>query len=196
MRRAHPPTRAVTDEQRSSRPISAQPPGRQFFFVRTSLLAPYRSTRDMLVARASSARKTPCRECVAISATLHLPWASSSACLGPGSSRLESRRYGRLENLRYGRSSPGFKARCKRDVPRATFGLRGGCSLFQRLQNSGSCPTERWGNSLKTEPWTKRLFLSWRRHFLHRGEEQADQDRVGTVSIDHFQTGRRGGVAV
>src|SRR6266705_5911251 len=35
---------AVTDEQRSDRPNSAQPGGRQVFFAQTSLLAPYRST--------------------------------------------------------------------------------------------------------------------------------------------------------
>src|SRR2546427_12927531 len=35
---------AVTDEQRSHRPNSAQPGGRQVFFAQTSLLAPYRST--------------------------------------------------------------------------------------------------------------------------------------------------------
>ena len=35
---------AVTDEQRSHRPNSAQPGGRQVFFAQTSLLAPHRST--------------------------------------------------------------------------------------------------------------------------------------------------------
>src|SRR5881396_3245992 len=35
---------AVTDEQRSHRPNSAQPGGRQVFFTQTSLLAPHRST--------------------------------------------------------------------------------------------------------------------------------------------------------
>src|SRR6266571_4274867 len=35
---------AVTDEQRSHRPNSAQPGGRQLFFAQTSLLAPHRST--------------------------------------------------------------------------------------------------------------------------------------------------------
>ena len=39
-------------EPRSPRPISAQPAGRQFFFAQTLLLAPYRPTRGMLVARA------------------------------------------------------------------------------------------------------------------------------------------------
>src|SRR2546427_10338557 len=34
----------VTDEQRSHRPNSAQPGGRQVFFAQTSLLAPHRST--------------------------------------------------------------------------------------------------------------------------------------------------------
>ncbi len=35
---------SVTDEQRSHRPNSAQPAGRQVFLGQTSLLAPYRST--------------------------------------------------------------------------------------------------------------------------------------------------------
>src|SRR6266849_7582656 len=53
---------SVTDEQRSHRPNSAQPFGRQFFFGQTSLLAPYRPLKGMLVARASSGRKIPRRE--------------------------------------------------------------------------------------------------------------------------------------
>src|SRR2546427_13060422 len=53
---------SVTDEQRSHRPNSAHPFGRQFFFGQTSLLAPYRPLKGMLVARASSGRKTPRRE--------------------------------------------------------------------------------------------------------------------------------------
>src|SRR5438094_7158229 len=36
---------SVTDEQRSHRPNSAQPFGRQFFFGQTSLLAPHRPRR-------------------------------------------------------------------------------------------------------------------------------------------------------
>ena len=43
-KRAHPRPGAVTDEQRSHRPNSAQPGGRQLFFAQTSLLAPHRST--------------------------------------------------------------------------------------------------------------------------------------------------------
>ena len=39
-----PHSGSVTDEQRSHRPNSAQPSGRQSFFGQTSLLAPYRST--------------------------------------------------------------------------------------------------------------------------------------------------------
>src|SRR6476620_6112768 len=39
-----PRSGSVTDEQRSHRPNSAQPGGRQFFFGQTSLLAPHRST--------------------------------------------------------------------------------------------------------------------------------------------------------
>ena len=38
-----PGQRAVTDEQRSHRPNSAQPGRRQVFFAQTSLLAPHRS---------------------------------------------------------------------------------------------------------------------------------------------------------
>src|SRR5437660_864673 len=53
---------SVTDEQRRHRPNSAQPFGRQFFFGQTSLLAPYRPLKGMLVARASSGRKIPRRE--------------------------------------------------------------------------------------------------------------------------------------
>src|SRR5438132_4306060 len=53
---------SVTDEQRSHRPNSAQPSGRQFFFDQTSLLAPHRPLKGMLVARASSGRKIPRRE--------------------------------------------------------------------------------------------------------------------------------------
>src|SRR5206468_4001685 len=53
---------SVTDEQRRQRPNSAQPFGRQFFFGQTSLLAPHRPLKGMLVARASSGRKIPRRE--------------------------------------------------------------------------------------------------------------------------------------
>src|SRR5437773_10155694 len=63
---------AVTDEQRSHRPNSAQPGGRQVFFAQTSLLAPHRSTADMLVAHASSGRRIPCRERHCIYASDHL----------------------------------------------------------------------------------------------------------------------------
>src|SRR5439155_21157840 len=57
-----PRSGAVTDEQRSHRPNWAQPFGRQVLFAQTSLLAPYRPTLGMLVARASSGQKIPCRE--------------------------------------------------------------------------------------------------------------------------------------
>src|SRR5437899_13035998 len=53
---------SVTDEQRSHRPNSAQPSGRQLFFDQTSLLAPHGPLKGMLVARASSGRKIPRRE--------------------------------------------------------------------------------------------------------------------------------------
>src|SRR2546428_11746362 len=41
---ASPASGAVTDEQRSPRPNSAQPFGRRFFSAQAALLAPYRST--------------------------------------------------------------------------------------------------------------------------------------------------------
>jgi hypothetical protein len=41
---ASPASGAVTDEQRSPRPNSAQPSGRRFFSAQAALLAPYRST--------------------------------------------------------------------------------------------------------------------------------------------------------
>src|SRR5439155_721789 len=53
---------SVTDEQRSHRPNSAQPSGRQFLFDQTSLLAPHIPLKGMLVAPASSGRKIPRRE--------------------------------------------------------------------------------------------------------------------------------------
>src|SRR6266571_8457348 len=53
---------SVTDEQRRHRPNSAQPFGRRFFLGQTSLLAPHRPLKGMLVARASSGRKIPRRE--------------------------------------------------------------------------------------------------------------------------------------
>src|SRR5436309_13402085 len=52
---------SVTDEQRSHRPNSAQPFGRQFFFGQTSWLVPHRPLKGMLVARASPDRKIPRR---------------------------------------------------------------------------------------------------------------------------------------
>src|SRR3989441_8939708 len=42
--RASPASGAVTDEQRSPRPNSAQPFGRRFFSAQAALLVPYRST--------------------------------------------------------------------------------------------------------------------------------------------------------
>src|SRR5438477_4345005 len=56
-------------EQRSPRPNSEQPSGRQSFFALTSLLAPHRPLTGMLGAsaeapRALSARKIPCRACI------------------------------------------------------------------------------------------------------------------------------------
>ena len=60
----HSRQRSVTEEQQRPRPKAAQPSWRQSFFVLTSLLAPHRPLTGMLVARALSARKIPCRACV------------------------------------------------------------------------------------------------------------------------------------
>src|SRR6266446_4752780 len=59
---------AVTDEQRSHDPNSAQPPGRQVFFAQTSLLAPYRSTvgyarRSRLGGAKNPLPRTPSNSC-------------------------------------------------------------------------------------------------------------------------------------
>src|SRR5437764_1866876 len=62
---------AVTDEQRSHRPNSAQPGGRQVFFAQTSLLAPHRST-------AGYARRSRL-----VWARNPLPRTSSYLCLRP-----------------------------------------------------------------------------------------------------------------
>src|SRR5437016_12301558 len=51
---ASPGSGAVTDEQRSPRPNSAQPSGRRFFSAPAALLAPYRSAWDMLVCPCGS----------------------------------------------------------------------------------------------------------------------------------------------
>src|SRR6266700_3471217 len=69
---ASPASGAVTDEQRSPRPNSAQPFGRRFFSAQAALLAPYRSTRDMRVARALPGPKTPRRKRHRIYALDHL----------------------------------------------------------------------------------------------------------------------------
>src|SRR5437773_10525134 len=60
---------AVTDEQRSHRPNSAQPGGRQVFFAQTSLLAPHRSTvgyarRSRLVWAKNPLPRTPSYLCL------------------------------------------------------------------------------------------------------------------------------------
>src|SRR5437867_2966980 len=70
-RRAHPRHGAVTDEQRSHRPNSAQPGGRQVFFAQTSLLAPYRSTAGYARRSRLVWAKNP------------LPRTSSYLCLTP-----------------------------------------------------------------------------------------------------------------
>src|SRR5213592_383746 len=65
---------AVTDEQRSHRPNSAQPGGRQVFFAQTSLLAPHRSTAGYARRSRLVWAKNP------------LPRTSSYLCLRPLSS--------------------------------------------------------------------------------------------------------------
>src|SRR5881296_2935140 len=62
---------AVTDEQRSHRPNSAQPGGRQVFFAQTSLLAPHRSTAGYARRSRLVWAKNP------------LPRTSSYLCLTP-----------------------------------------------------------------------------------------------------------------
>src|SRR5213594_525700 len=62
---------AVTDEQRSHRPNSTQPGGRQVFFAQTSLLAPHRSTAGYARRSRLVWAKNP------------LPRTSSYLCLRP-----------------------------------------------------------------------------------------------------------------
>src|SRR6266700_669197 len=62
---------AVTDEQRSHRPNSAQPGGRQVFFAQISLLAPHRSTAGYARRSRLVWAKNP------------LPRTSSYLCLKP-----------------------------------------------------------------------------------------------------------------
>src|SRR3989442_15646513 len=75
---ASPASGAVTDEQRSPRPNSAQPSGRRFFSAQAALLAPYRSTGGICAgARAEAPRvlpgpKTPRRKRHRIYALDHL----------------------------------------------------------------------------------------------------------------------------
>src|SRR6266568_3190413 len=57
------PQRSVTEEQQSQKPNAAQPDGRHVFLVQTSLFAPYRPLKGMLVAHASSEPKIHCRKC-------------------------------------------------------------------------------------------------------------------------------------
>src|SRR3989454_9309411 len=69
---------AVTDEQRSPRPNSAQPFGRRFFSAPAALLAPYRSTGGICAGapaeapRALPGPKTPRRKRHQIYALDHL----------------------------------------------------------------------------------------------------------------------------
>src|SRR5436309_12789693 len=80
---------AVTDEQRSHRPNSAQPGGRQVFFDQTLLLAPHRSTvgyarRSRLVWAKNPLPRTPSYLCLrplsCVSAPLRL-CVKSERCL-------------------------------------------------------------------------------------------------------------------
>src|SRR5205823_5193707 len=52
------PQRSVTEEQRSQKPNAVQPSGRHVFLAQTSLFAPYRPLKGMLVAHASSEPKS------------------------------------------------------------------------------------------------------------------------------------------
>ena len=58
------PQRYSTDRTTKSQANFNATLRQQFFFAQTSLLAPYRPTRGMLVARAESERQIPCRECI------------------------------------------------------------------------------------------------------------------------------------
>src|SRR5205823_13551615 len=74
---------AVTDEQRSHRPNSAQPGGRQVFFAQTSLLAPHRSTvgyarRSRLVWAKNPLPRTPSYLCLRPLRCLRDFWLMSS----------------------------------------------------------------------------------------------------------------------
>src|SRR5438128_8032703 len=59
----HPRSGAVTEEQRSQKPTAAQPRGRHVFSVQTSLFAPHRPLKGMLVTHASFEPKIHCRKC-------------------------------------------------------------------------------------------------------------------------------------
>src|SRR5438034_4532810 len=78
---------AVTDEQRSHRPNSAQPGGRQVFFAQTSLLAPYRSTAGYARRSRLVWAKNP------------LPRTSSYLCLGPLSQVFSATRYDSFRSI-------------------------------------------------------------------------------------------------
>src|SRR6059036_2849365 len=70
---------AVTDEQRSPRPNSAQPSGRRFFSAPAALLAPYRSTGGICASLA------PCRgrKLLAANVTGFTPSTTQGAGLYP-----------------------------------------------------------------------------------------------------------------
>jgi len=72
---ASPASGAVTDEQRSPRPNSAQPFGRRFLSAQAALLAPYRSTGGICSSLA------PClgRKLLAANVTVFTPWTNKRA---------------------------------------------------------------------------------------------------------------------
>src|SRR6266516_5476534 len=57
------PQRSVTEEQQSQKPNAAQPDGRHVCLAQTSLFAPDRPLKGMLVAHASSEPKIHSRKC-------------------------------------------------------------------------------------------------------------------------------------
>src|SRR5438034_11495652 len=75
---ASPASGAVTDEQRSPRPNSAQPFGRRFFSAQAALLAPYRSTGGICASLA------PClgRKLLAANVTEFRPLTTKCASSG------------------------------------------------------------------------------------------------------------------
>src|SRR5881628_3559638 len=80
-----PQSESVTDEQRPHRPNSAQPASGSSFSARLRCSLLTDPLRDMLVARASSGRKIPCRERHRIYASDHLAYRILKGYSGQGS---------------------------------------------------------------------------------------------------------------